>query len=83
MDENGLVCDIKVVLDDEDIMMIACNGVIIRMQVSDISVQSRYAQGVRVMRVEEGEQVVTIAKVAHEEEEAEASDNIDEQEEQE
>ena len=83
VDENGLVCDIKVVIDDEDIMMIASNGVIIRMQVSDISVQSRYAQGVRVMRVEEGEQVVTIAKVAHEEEEAEASDNIDEQEEQE
>ena len=36
---------------------------------ADISVQSRYAQGVRVMRVPEGERVVTMARTAREEEE--------------
>ena len=53
----------------DDLILIASNGVIIRISVADISVQSRYAQGVRVMRVPEGERVVTMARTAREEEE--------------
>ena len=53
-------------------MVIENNGVIIRMQTSDINVYGRAAQGVRVMRLEEGSKVISIEKVAREE--AEESD---------
>lgn len=69
VEQNGQVCNIKVVDEEDDLILIASNGVIIRISVADISVQSRYAQGVRVMRVPEGERVVTMARTAREEEE--------------
>jgi DNA gyrase subunit A len=57
-----------VVSGDEDLMVIENNGVIIRMQIADVNVYGRTAQGVRVMRLDGEGKVISIETVAHEEE---------------
>ena len=71
-DKTGKVAGVRVVSEDEDLMVIENNGVIIRMQISDINVYGRAAQGVRVMRLEEGSKVISIETVGRESEEAES-----------
>ena len=68
-DVKGYVCGIKVVDDTDDLIIISNDGVIIRVRVSDISVMSRYASGVRVMRLSDDARVVTFARAEHDEEE--------------
>ncbi|MCI6639439.1 MAG: DNA gyrase subunit A [Pygmaiobacter massiliensis] len=63
--EKGAVAGVKVVDPDDDIILISKDGVIIRMHVRDINSQSRYASGVRVMRLAEGDKVVTVARTPH------------------
>ena len=58
--KNGKVAGIKAVLDDDDVILISSDGIIIRMNVGEINVQSRYAGGVRVMRIPEESRVVTL-----------------------
>lgn len=68
--KNGDLAAIKVVSEGDGLILITANGVLIRMPVSDVSVQGRDAQGVTLMRVDEGDKVVSVAKMAiHEEEE--------------
>lgn len=67
-EEKGHVVGVKVVDEDDDLIMISDDGVIIRIRVSDVSVMSRYAGGVRVMRVQGDTKVVTFARAEHEEE---------------
>lgn len=55
-----LVC-LKVVDGTEDLMLIRDDGVVIRMPVDSISVISRNTQGVRLMRIEEGRRVASVA----------------------
>lgn len=64
-DEKGHVCGIKVVDESDDIIMISSNGVVIRIRATDIRVMGRYAMGVRLMKVTEGERVVTFARAEH------------------
>ena len=66
---DDAVCGIKIVDEDDDIILISSDGIIIRMPAAQIAVQSRYAKGVRVMRVEEGSEVVSLARAPHEEDE--------------
>ncbi len=68
-DEKGNVCGIKVVDENDDIIMISSNGVIIRIRVCDVRVMGRYATGVRVMRIDENERVVTFTRAEHDDEE--------------
>ena len=68
-DVKGYVCGIKVVDDTDDLIIISNDGVIIRVRVSDISVMSRYASGVRVMRLSDDARVVTFARAEHDEQE--------------
>ncbi|MFU0801013.1 MAG: DNA gyrase subunit A [Xylanivirga thermophila] len=70
-EKTGDLVALKVVTDDDDIMMINSEGVIIRMPAKDISVMGRNTQGVMLMRMDEGEEVVSIARVDKEEEEEE------------
>lgn len=65
-EEKGFVAGIKVVDEDDDIIMITDDGIIIRIAVSEINTQSRYAGGVRVMRVPEGSRIVTLARAPRE-----------------
>ena len=55
--------------DNDDIIMIASNGIIIRIFSGDISQFARPAKGVRVMRVAEGERILSVALTEHNEEE--------------
>jgi DNA gyrase subunit A len=62
-DKSGLAVAVKVLDGDDELMCISAEGIIIRMNVADIPQQGRAAQGVRVMRLEPGDQVVSIAQV--------------------
>ena len=53
------------VTKDQDIIMIASNGIIIRIYAGDISEFARPAKGVRVMRVAEGEQILSVGLAEH------------------
>lgn len=55
--------------ESDDVIIISTDGVIIRTPVSEISAYARPAKGVRVMRVVDGEKVLTVAAVLHDEEE--------------
>ncbi|MEG0615630.1 MAG: DNA gyrase C-terminal beta-propeller domain-containing protein, partial [Oscillospiraceae bacterium] len=66
-DEKGYVCGIKVVDEQDDIIMIANDGVIIRIRACDVRVMGRYSTGVRLMRVNgEETKVVTFTRAEHE-----------------
>ena len=63
----GDVAAIKVVDMDDDIILISEDGVIIRIAASSVRVCARPSKGVRVMKLQEGGKVVTLARVPHEE----------------
>lgn len=73
-DKTGDLTCLKMVKGDEDLMLIRDDGTIMRMPVSQVNVIGRNTQGVRLMRVDEGTKVVSIAVAPHSEEEAEAED---------
>ena len=66
--KTGRVAGCRVVKDSDDVMIIENGGVIIRVPASGINIYKRDVQGVIVMRVEEGNQIVSIERVAAEEE---------------
>ena len=68
-EKTGRLTGIAAVDDDEDLMMITDQGTIIRTPAADISLQSRSATGVIVMRLPEGQYVANFTKVAKEPEE--------------
>ena len=67
--KTGNLAGIVTVGEDEDIVIINNSNVIIRMESRGISVFGRSAQGVRIMRLGQDEQVVSIAKLPQEQEE--------------
>ena len=64
--KTGKVAGVRVVSDEDDIMLIETGGVIIRMAASDINVYKRDTQGVIVMRVEEGNRVIAVERADRE-----------------
>ncbi|HOC32590.1 MAG: DNA gyrase subunit A [Ruminococcus flavefaciens] len=64
-DVRGHVCGIKIVDEEDDIILVSSDGIIIRILASDIRVMGRIAKGVRVMRVNEGAQVVAFTRAEH------------------
>ncbi len=67
-DTKGYVCGIKVVDENDDIIMISNEGVIIRIRACDVRVMGRYATGVRLMRLSnEGAKVVSFTRAEHDE----------------
>lgn len=62
-ERNGRVVGLKTVYPDHDLMIVTICGVIIRLHVNDISTMGRNTQGVRLIRVQEDEEVATVAKV--------------------
>lgn len=65
----GEVAAMTMVEDDDDIIIISSDGIIIRIPVEEISTFARPAKGVRVMRVADGEKILSIARSPHDEEE--------------
>ena len=68
--KTGNVAGCRVVADNDDVMLIENGGVIIRIPASSINIYKRDVQGVIVMRIEEGNQVVSLERVENMEEEA-------------
>jgi DNA gyrase subunit A len=74
-EKNGRVTGMAQVSQDDEVLLITTNGKILRIRTKDISVQGRNTQGVRLFDTEEGDRVVSFAKVVEREEEKEAAAN--------
>jgi DNA gyrase subunit A len=65
---NGPVVGVKFLRGDEHVMLITEKGMIIRLNTADISTIGRNTQGVRLIQLEEGDHLVTVARLAEREE---------------
>jgi len=63
-DRNGKVAGIAYVHDEDEVMLISQQGMILRMKAGDIRTIGRATQGVRLIEMEEGDNVVSVAKLA-------------------
>ncbi len=70
-DRNGKVVGIAYVHEDDELMIISQQGMIIRMRAGDVRSIGRATQGVRLIGMEEGDEVVGIAKLAEKEDDPE------------
>lgn len=66
--KTGKVIGMRVINKEQDIMMITAGGIIIRLNVDEVSKIGRNAQGVKLMTLNEGDKVVSMAAIHHEEE---------------
>lgn len=67
--KNGPIVGARVVTEPDEVMIISSNGVMIRLPVADIPRQGRSTLGVRMMKLDEGQKVVTLALIAAREDE--------------
>ena len=77
-DRNGDVIGIKKANDGDEIMLMTEKGITIRLPVKDVSIIGRNVQGVRLVRLEEGDKLAAIASVVKEEDDnaAETEENV-------
>ncbi len=71
---NGLVSSVRIVAVDDHVILISDRGKIIRMRVKDIPIKGRATQGVRLMRVDDGEQVAAMERLADPQEETDIAE---------
>lgn len=69
-DKYGKVASVQLVNNDDDIILISSDGIIIRIAASEVNTAYRTARGVSIMKVSDGEKVVSAVAVKREEEEA-------------
>jgi DNA gyrase subunit A len=74
-DKTGKLVGLLAVTEKEDLMITCVSGVTIRMAVSGISEQGRATQGVKLIKVDEGDEIAAITNLDEMEEEMESSDN--------
>jgi DNA gyrase subunit A len=79
-EKNGKMISMKVVIDEEDLMLITESGVIIRMPIDQISRLGRVTQGVKLIKLGEEGHVATVAVTAKEEEEQSSNDDENDEE---
>jgi len=70
-ERNGPVIALRAVTDEDSLMLITAQGNLLRMELCELRDIGRATQGVRLIRVEEGDSVVAVAKVVSEKEEEE------------
>ncbi|HUU96116.1 MAG TPA: DNA gyrase subunit A, partial [Phycisphaerae bacterium] len=70
-ERNGGVVALRAVTDDDELMLITGKGVLLRMSLDQLRDIGRATQGVRLIRVDEDDRVVAVAKVVSEREETE------------
>jgi DNA gyrase subunit A len=66
-DKTGTLVSIKAVSDSDDLMITTINGIMIRMDMAELRVMGRATQGVKLIRLDEGDEIADIAVVANEE----------------
>jgi DNA gyrase subunit A len=70
---NGKVVRVVQVMDDDEAMLITDGGKVLRCKVSGISTMGRATQGVRVMNLDSGEKIVSVARLAESDEDEESA----------
>jgi DNA gyrase subunit A len=70
----GKIAEARVVQKEDEISLISSNGIVIRMPVSDISIQGRATRGVTIMNLEKGDSVAAMARIPEEDEEQDEED---------
>jgi DNA gyrase subunit A len=76
-ERNGKVLFVREVTDEDEIMLATKNGMIVRIPVKDIRIQGRNTMGVRIMRLNQDDKVVSVSKVVNEgNEENEPENNV-------
>jgi DNA gyrase subunit A len=73
-EKTGNLVAIKVVMDADDLMIINKSGIAIRMAVADLRVMGRATQGVRLIKVREGDSIAAVAKVMHDDDDLDELD---------
>lgn len=76
-EKTGDLVAIKVVTDDDDLMITTKNGIMIRMEMSQIRVMGRATQGVRVINLKSGVIISSVAKVPHQDDEVEVVEELE------
>ncbi len=69
-ERNGCAVATRAVNDDDELMLITANGIMLRTAVSQTREISRATQGVRMIRLDEGDKLVAVARIAREDDEA-------------
>ncbi|HHV97884.1 MAG TPA: DNA gyrase subunit A [Clostridiaceae bacterium] len=64
-EKTGNIAGARIVNEEDDILIINTDGTVIRLNVSEINVLSRYTQGVLLMRIDENSKIVGLAKVTN------------------
>lgn len=73
-DKTGTICAILAVTDLEDLVVITTNGILIRQAVKEIRTLGRVTQGVRLIRLEEGDKIADITTVTRDEDDDEETE---------
>jgi len=68
-DKTGDMVAIKEVLDNDDVMIVTTKGYLIRQHIKDIKIMSRQAQGVKLIKLNHGDTIASVASVISEDEE--------------
>jgi DNA gyrase subunit A len=76
-ERNGKMVGALQVKQDDEVMLISSNGTLVRTPVSDISVQGRNTQGVRLIRLDEGDRLVGLERIVVESGEGGEGDGAD------
>lgn len=74
-DKTGPICAILEVSDTEDLVVMTVNGILIRQHVDEVRLIGRNTQGVKLIRLEEGDSIAAITTVTREDEEEETEDS--------
>jgi DNA gyrase subunit A len=76
-ERNGRMVGALQVAQDDEIMLISSSGTLVRTAVNEISVQGRNTQGVRLIRLDEGDRLVGLERIVGESGESENGDGAD------
>jgi DNA gyrase subunit A len=76
-EKTGPICALLEVSDVEDLVVITTNGILIRQPVKDIRQLGRNTQGVKLIRLEEGDQIADITTVTRDDDEGDAIEGSD------
>lgn len=75
-DKNGNLAGLKVVKDEEDLMIITTSGTLIRMDIEGISTMGRNTQGVKLIHIRDEDSVATICRTDKNEEDESPDDEV-------
>ncbi|MBN1437377.1 MAG: DNA gyrase subunit A [Sedimentisphaerales bacterium] len=79
-ERNGKVVALKAVTDSDDLMLISHNGIIMRTSLSQVRDIGRNTQGIKLIRLDEGDKLVAVARVAQDQDEEQEQEQENQQE---